>query len=421
MAGKIKHANLTSRTARSRLKRGRQPHWQSLVPGRAHLGYQVWKNHPDGRWVLRRYIGNDTYRSETLGRADDRDPADGVNVLSYEQADAKARAMVDLPAAKIHNLTVRQAMGRYFEHLQHHGKSTRDMATRAAANILPDLGDLVVSELTVERLQRWLSNIANAPAQTRPKNGKPQYRAKPVTDEDMRRRRNSANRMLGVLKAALNLAYDEDHVSDRKAWGRKLKAYKGVNVARIRYLTVADAQRLMNACDPEFRPLVHAALQTGCRYSELARLQVQDFNSDADTLAIRTSKTGKSRQVVLTDEGAEFFRRHCAGRRGDEFMFTHAGGAPWKKSEQAKPMLEACIHAHITPPIGIHGLRHTWASLAAMAGMPLMVVARNLGHVDTRMVEKHYGHLADDFVTKAIRESAPKYGIELDTTIAPIR
>jgi hypothetical protein len=59
MAGKVKHANLESRTARSRLKRGRQPHWQSLVPGRVHLGYQCWKGDKEGRWVLRRYIGND--------------------------------------------------------------------------------------------------------------------------------------------------------------------------------------------------------------------------------------------------------------------------------------------------------------------------------------------------------------------------
>jgi hypothetical protein len=33
-------------------------------------------------------------------------------------------------------------------------------------------------------------------------------------------------------------------------------------------------------------------------------------------------------------------------------------------------------------------LRHTRASLAVMNGVPLMVVAKNLGHADTRMVEK---------------------------------
>ncbi len=38
-----------------------------------------------------------------------------------------------------------------------------------------------------------------------------------MTDEV--RRREFGNRMLGTLKAALNLAYDEnDDISDRKAW-----------------------------------------------------------------------------------------------------------------------------------------------------------------------------------------------------------
>ena len=58
MAGTVKHAKLESRTARSRLKRGRQPHWQALVPGKVHLGYQCWKGDAAGRWVLRRYIGD---------------------------------------------------------------------------------------------------------------------------------------------------------------------------------------------------------------------------------------------------------------------------------------------------------------------------------------------------------------------------
>ena len=45
-----------------------------------------------------------------------------------------------------------------------------------------------------------------------------------------------------------------------------------------------------------------------------------------------------------------------------------------------------------------HALRHTWASHRVMAGAPLMVVAHALGHADTRMVEKHYGHLAPSYI-----------------------
>ena len=39
-----------------------------------------------------------------------------------------------------------------------------------------------------------------------------------------------------------------------------------------------------------------------------------------------------------------------------------------------------------------------------------MVIARNLGHADTRMVEKHYGHLAPSYVADEIRRGAPRFG-----------
>jgi hypothetical protein len=131
MPGKVHHADLESRTARGRLKRGRQPHWQALIPGRAHLGYQVAKGDPEGRWVLRRCIGVNQYRSETLGRADDAGAADGVHILSFEQADAKARGMVNAPAAKRGNLIVREAMERYACHRRGYACSPQHQQSRA--------------------------------------------------------------------------------------------------------------------------------------------------------------------------------------------------------------------------------------------------------------------------------------------------
>jgi integrase len=393
-----------------------------------HLGWQCWKGDAAGRWLLRRYIGKHKsangkpvakYRISTLGLADDAAKGNGIHVLTFEQADAKARAMVAAPDnGKIERLTVRQAMERYIEHKRDQGQPVHDILSRGTVHILPSLGELVVAELTAEQLRKWLATMAAAPAQSRPKAGKPRFRAEPATEAERRARRASANRVLTMLKAALNHAYDEGHVVNRDPWGRKLKPFRNVDVAKVRYLTVAQAERLLNTCDADFRSLGRAALETGCRYSELARMEVHDFNPDANTIAIGKSKSGKARHVILTPEGADFFRQHCAGRNGTDVMFrrangTTANGTTWNDSDQSRPMRAACARARITPPVSFHELRHTWASLAAMNGVPLMVVAKNLGHTDTRMVEKHYGHLAPSYIADAIR--APRRALSVPT------
>jgi integrase len=421
MAGVAKLARIESKTGRAKLKKGRQPHWKTLAAGRAHLGYQRQWGASAGRWILRRYVDG-KYRMIALGAADDALEADGDHTLSYEQAEAKARTLLDRPAAMLGRLTVRGAMGRYIDYKRDQGQAVDDLISRSNAHILPALGDKLVAELTVEQLRKWLALLAAMPAMTRAKRGaKQSYRPEPATEEDVRRRRVSANRVLIYLKAALNHAYDEKHVSTNEAWGRRLKPFHDVDVARIRYLTVAEAVRLINAADHEFRPLVIAALQTGCRYGELIRLEVSDFNADAGTVTVRKSKTGKARHVVLTDEGMTFFRSVTAGRAGADLMFRRTSGRAWAKTNQARPMREACARAGIVPRVGIHQLRHSWASHAVMNGVPPMVVARNLGHADTRMVEKHYGHLAPSYVADAIRAGAPRFGTGANMKVVPIR
>src|SRR5215831_19404755 len=96
-------------------------------------------------------------------------------------------------------------------------------------------------------------------------------------------------------------------------------------------------------------------------------------------------------------------------------------GVPWGRSEQHRRIRAACAHAHITPAVGFHALRHTWASLACMARVPLLVVARNLGHADTRMVERHYGHLTQNSIKEAIHAGVPRYGVAPSKRVVPLR
>jgi integrase len=425
MARTVRDAKLETRSARARLAPQGAPYYRGLDPG-LHLGYR--KGKAGGKWVMRWRTADDTYRVETIATADDTADADGVAILSFAQAQAAARlkrvalarTAKGLPVAD-RPYTVRRCIQEYLAFLEAERKSARDARYRAEMLILPTLGDIVCAELTARQIEAWRDATVKTPPRLRTKKGaEQQYREiDPDDDEQSRRRRASANRVLIILKAALNRAWKAKKIASDDEW-RRVGPFEAADAARVRYLTIDECRRLINASQGEFRDLVRAALATGCRFGELAALSVRDFNPDAGTLHIRISKSGKPRHVVLNDEGIELFARRAAGRTGDAPMLPKADGGRWRKSHQHKPMAEACDRAGIDPPANFHCLRHTYASLAVMAGAPLIVIAKNLGHSDTRMVEKHYGHLSESYVANAIRAAAPRFGVPASSGVAPI-
>ena len=73
------------------------------------------------------------------------------------------------------------------------------------------------------------------------------------------------------------------------------------------------------------------------------------------------------------------------------------------------------------PAISFHVLRHTHGSTLAMRGVPMGVIAEQLGHADTRMTEKHYAHLAPSYVADTIRAHFPTLGITGEATVVPMK
>jgi integrase len=422
LARTLRDANLETRAARSRLKARGKPYYRALESG-LHLGYRRPQTGA-GKWLARHYVGGQAYELETLAIADDFSDADGVAVLNYRQAQAKARermvARAHHAAGKHGPLTVADAIEAYLEFLDAHRKTGYHARHRARAHILPALGDIEVQALTTEQLRKWHAELARTPARARTAPGAKQQHRKPDHSADgIRRRRVSANAILTILKAALNFAWREGRTPSDAAW-RQVRPFEGVDAARVGYLTLAECKRLINAADPDFRKLVQAALQTGCRYGELCRLAVADFDADNGTLAIRITKSGRSRHVALTDEGVTLFREWCAGRAGNEILFLRADGKPWRISQQQGPMQKACERARIVPVVSFHILRHTHGSMLAMRGVPMGVIAEQLGHSNSRVTEKHYAHLAPSYVADTVRANAPRFGIALERKVSPL-
>jgi integrase len=425
MARTVRDANLETRTARLRLSLRTEPYWRGLESGFA-LGYR--RRATGGTWLARRRPEAGGYAEHKIGTSDDLQDADGVAVLDYAQAQRAARQWwrAERRREEGHDTrtgpyTVADAIADYMKAFERRG-GKRVQATRQQAELhsRPALGPLQVVRLTTRRVEEWHHGLAERPALLRSKPGrKPNHRKADRTAEGIRKRRATANRVLTVLKAALNHAWKAGHVASDDAW-RRVRPFKGVETARVRYLTEAECVRLVNASAPAFRNLVRGALLTGCRYSELAAMQATDFNADAGVVTVRESKAGKPRHVVLTAEGQKLFAALTAGKVGDAPIFVRHDGGVWRASHQLRPMQAACARAKIKPAISFHVLRHTHGSTLAMRGVPMGVIAEQLGHADTRMTEKHYAHLAPSYVADTIRAHFPTLGIAGETTVTAI-
>ena len=115
--------------------------------------------------------------------------------------------------------------------------------------------------------------------------------------------------------------------------------------------------------------------------------------------------------MVLTDEAKAAFETWTSGHASADLVFRRADGEQWGTSHQKRPLDEASACAKITPAVNFHILRHTHGSHLAMNGVPMGVIAAQLGHADTRMTEKHYAHLAPNYIAQTIRANFPVLGI----------
>jgi integrase len=273
-------------------------------------------------------------------------------------------------------------------------------------HIEPTIGQKRLSRLTVENITEWRNQLAD-PKKKKSKTTKRQE-ARYSARELQRRRQASANRVLTILKAALNYAERTEKYHGPTPW-KLVPPFKNVDATEHPYLTRDEAIRLQNACAPDFRLLVRGALETGCRYGELTSMKVMDFNTDAGNVRVRESKSGKVRHVHLTQSGHEFFDELVADKKRSDLIFLRNDDEPWGRSHQIRPMKDACKIAKISPPIPFKALRTTYGSLLAKEGVPLQVIAAALGHADTRITEKHYAHLMPNFVADTIRANLPTF------------
>jgi len=424
-------SDLDSKTKRKSLEPGKR-HQEPLAEGR-YLVYRKAPSVQTGIWSVK-YWDAVAKKSPLakLAMADDVLAANGTDILTYDQAvkaaDGKLKAMLreaDLIAGGEEvftgSYTVDQAWADYITDAKRRGVTgIYNMQTGFDAQIHPALGHIEVRRLTEKRIRLWHQDLAEmGKRKTGKTREKPEFMDVAKDDEDIRRRRDTANRILTNLKAALNFAY-RAHKVEEDPW-RRVKPFANVGSNRVRFLTKEEQQKLVAGATDDLKPLLLGGLYTGARCKELRPVQVRDFDPIHGTLFLARGKGkggSKSRTVMLTDEGIAYFKEYVQGKKPGDLMFQHisikrrkayANPLAWAENDQIHAMEAACAASGVEP-VTFHELRHTYASTMLTAGFSATYLAEQFGHEDQRMIERYYGHITKVDMKAAVRR-VPSLGL----------
>jgi integrase len=224
-----------------------------------------------------------------------------------------------------------------------------------------------------------------------------------------------------AIRKALQDAYARGHVARNVAdlanppTQRQARSQN----AKVKAWTVEQVSTfLVHVADDRLVALWILAASTGLRRGELVGLRWSAIDLDEGTLRVERTVTEAAGRVVSSDsaktdasertlaldgETLRVLRTHrrrqteerlaagplWEGLEGD--VFTRPDGQPLRPSDVSHVFTRAARAAGL-PSIGVHGLRHTYATLSIRAGVPAHIISRRLGHANVGITMTVYAH-----------------------------
>jgi len=236
----------------------------------------------------------------------------------------------------------------------------------------------------------------------------------------------SFNHLVALLHAILKWA--------RRSGQRYLAHDPLVDVARLRppkterrFLEPVQIAALLEAAEAPVDTVLYLAVYSGLRRGELFGLQWGDLDEESNQIRVRrsnyqceitTPKTAHSTRSVdlpapvvkrLLD-----YREHYPPKKGD-FIFRNESGTPIDPDNWFMTMfVPTAIRAGLRPAtasgdrdeqlVGLHTLRHTYASLLINQGESIKYVSKQLGHASINITADLYGHLFKETSVSAMNK-----------------
>lgn len=228
---------------------------------------------------------------------------------------------------------------------------------------------------------------------------------------------NTVRKHHDLLNTALKHAVKQGLILDNPA--QRVEPPK-VKRPKIHYYSLEQLQTLLSLCEgTRLEVLIKLAGYLGLRREEIMGLTWNCVDFEHRQIEIREVRTMAATQVVTKDPKTDsslrtlympdavedvlkreqakqaYYRQTLGDSYQDSgYVFTHEDGRPVRPN-YASELFTKFIADNNLPPITLHGLRHSFASIASAKGIPMYDIGKALGHSSPAVTGKIYTHLLD--------------------------
>jgi integrase len=241
----------------------------------------------------------------------------------------------------------------------------------------------------------------------------------------------SARYTLVVLRMSLNDAVEDDLIKRNVA---KLVNLPPKAKTKMQAWNADELRTFLEGVQGDrLYALWRVLATTGMRRGEALALRWDDLGKDGKLHVWRSrtatryeveegpTKTENQRDIPLDEATVTALRSHRNAQAEErmslgigkpsntDYIFVNEKQEPLHPDSVGK-MFQAHVRRLGVKRIRLHDLRHTWATLALEAGVPLIVVSRRLGHASTAITGDIYSHVADKVAADAAQKVAELVG-----------